>query len=93
MGQRPQRNLREWESRHHGDIGETHRVDREKDITNYESCVRHSRVVGVYANCRLVCLLGHGGVECVDGSTNETVEDLLVLLYLTEEIYRYIYMK
>jgi len=32
-------------------------------------------------------------VECVDGSTNETVEDLLVLFYLTEEIYRYIYMK
>ena len=60
-------------------------------LTNYESCVRHSGVVGVYADCRLVCW-GTVGVECVDGSTNETVEDLLVLFYLTEEIYRYIYI-
>jgi len=61
------------------------------NLTNYESCVRHSGVVGVYADCRLVCW-GTVGVECVDGSTNETVEDLLVLFYLTEEIYRYIYI-
>ena len=54
-------------------------------ITNYESCVRHSGVVGVYAKGRLVCW--GKGVECVDGSVRTRLyvkACLLVLFYLTE---------